>query len=449
MTNPITAALIDETCRYIPDVQPADSSVRPAGERPWQKWLDAKLGLRDYWYPIELTRNLREGESHVMTPLGEEILLMRKDGKVHAIENRCCHRGARLSEKPLCLSKDTITCWVHTFTYSLEDGTIRTILNMPDSKVIGRPGIKIYPVQEVKGLIFVFIGDIEPPPLERDVPPGFLDEDNAVYVAETDIVEANWRLGCEGSFDPAHHFIHNWSTFSVDNRLPMSLGWVPDLKHLADVLNYSAPEDGPKGFQRSGADTDMSFEAEIPNKDNTGSTNYTVPMARGMSEEQLHTLQNSDFEVEVGLWLPCGTRITPWPNPGVTTGEFFVPRDANSHYYVQYGSKKVKSEEERKAWESGEMGIPLWKTPNVDGFTKEDILAREALAKFYDEESGWDRETLMGCDLELLMWRRFASQHARGPVQQEKHTQGRFRKQPVCSPTAAPASATIPIVKAA
>ncbi|WP_087687456.1 Rieske 2Fe-2S domain-containing protein [Pandoraea sp. PE-S2R-1] len=433
MSNPITAELIETTSRYIPDVQPAGAPANRAGDRPWQKWLDAELGLRDYWYSVELSRNLREGEHCVVSPLGEDIMLLRRDGRVYAVENRCCHRGARLSEKPLCLSADTITCWVHTFTYSLEDGSIRTILNMPDSKLVGRPGIKVYPVQEAKGLIFVFIGDSAPPPLAEDVPPGFLDDDTAVYVAEIDIVHSNWRIGCEGSFDPAHHFIHNWSTFAIDNRLPMSLGWVPDLGQLAEVLQYAAPADGPKGFTRCAADTDMSFEATIPGVGGAPDTTYAVPMARGLSPERLHALQTHDFEIDVGLWLPCGTRISPWPSPGVSTGEFFVPRDANSHYYVQYGCKKVSSEAERRAWESGEMGIPLWKTPNVDGFTKEDIQAREAIARFYHEEDGWDREVLMGCDLELLMWRHFASQHARGPVQEIKHTQGRFRKVSPCA----------------
>lgn len=443
MRNPITAALIEATSRYIPDVQPADSPGRPAGERPWQKWLDAKLGLRDYWYPIELSRNLKEGEHRVVTPLGEEVMLMRRDGKVHALEDRCCHRGAKLSDKPLCLSKDTITCWVHTFTYSLQDGSIRTILNMPDSKLVGRSGIKIYPVQEAKGLIFVFIGDIEPPPLSEDVPPGFLDDDTAVYVADIEVVHSNWRIGCEGSFDPAHHFIHNWSPLALSNRLPLSFGWVPNLELLAELVDYKANPGAPKGFRRNGADAEMEFSTDIPGANGAAATNYTVPMARGLTPEQLDAVKHGDFEVDVALWLPCGTAITPWPVKGINTGEFFVPRDENSHFYVQYGTTKVKTEEERRAWESGELGEPMWKIPNVDGFTKEDIHARESLANFYGNEDGWDRETLMGCDIELLMWRSFASQHARGGVQQPKHIQGRFRKQTPCSmvPAQAPPAA--------
>ena len=82
-----------------------------------------------------------------------------------------------------------------------------------------------------------------------------------------------------------------------------------------------------------------------------------------------------------------------------------------------------------------------------------ELYVSEASAAALKDDAGrmpsWDLTPRQICDLELLMWRRFASQHARGPVQQEKHIQGRFRKQPVCSPAAAPASATIPIVKAA
>jgi len=426
MTNALTAELVDETIKFIPDLT---SGPRPQ-VRPWQKWLDAELGLRDYWYPMEASRNLKEGEHRVLMTLGEEILLLRHKGRVYAIENRCCHRGARLSVKPMCLSDDTITCWVHTFTYGLEDGVIRTIMNNPNSKLIGRPGIKSYPVQEVKGLIFVFIGDIAPPPLAEDVPPGFLDEDIAIYVADPQVVQANWRLGCEGAFDPAHHFIHNWSRFSLYNRLPLSFGWVANPEKLKEVTTYEVKENGPRGFTRAGADTVVDFAAEIPSRDGKTSTTYTLPMAKARSAQEIQALKETSYEVDVGLWLPCTTKIDPWPFPGILTGECFVPIDEFSHRYIQYGWKRVTNEQEREEWESGELSELLWKDPTVDGFTNDDITAREALAKFYAEEDGFDRETLMAPDVELLMWRMFASQNARGGVQELKHKQGRFVKNP-------------------
>ena len=41
---------------------------------------------------------------------------------------------------------DTITCWYHGFTYSLLDGKLVDILTEPGSKMIGKIGIKTYPV---------------------------------------------------------------------------------------------------------------------------------------------------------------------------------------------------------------------------------------------------------------------------------------------------------------
>ena len=424
----IAQNLIERTKPFIPDL--SDGAARPK-ERPWQKWLDAKLGLRGYWYPIEASRNLTEGTPKVLTPLGEEILLMRKNGKVYAVEDRCMHRGARFSVRPLCLTDDTITCWLHTFTFSLEDGTVRTVLNAPESKLVGRPGIKVYPVEEAKGLIFIFIGDTQPHPLAEDVPPGFLDDDVAVYVADVALDQANWRLGVEGSFDPAHHFIHNWSTLAIHRGIPLSFGFVGNLADLAASTQFFDQDGAPKGFVRKSGEGHMRFEADIPSADNGASTRFVLPMARAMSAEEIKALQQNTYQIDVGVYLPGTVTVSPWPSAGITTAETFTPCTEDTHYYVRYGWKRVKSEEEREEWETGGMGELLWKIPNVDGFTVDDTMAREGVARFYDEEDGFDREALMAPDIELLMWRLFASENARAGVQEEKHTQGRFRKKPV------------------
>ena len=99
----------------------------------------------------------------------------------------------------MCYTDDTITCWHHAFTFNLDDGRICCLLNDPESSLAGRKGIKSYPVREEKGVIFTFVGDMNPPPpLEQDVPPGFFDEDVAICVADPYLVQANWRLGSEG-----------------------------------------------------------------------------------------------------------------------------------------------------------------------------------------------------------------------------------------------------------
>ena len=81
--------------------------------------------------------------------------------------------------------------------------------------MIGKCGVKTYPLVETKGVIFIFVGDIEPPPLWYDLAPGFLEEDAVVYCADPYDIASNWRLGCESGYDPGHQFCLTWRECAV------------------------------------------------------------------------------------------------------------------------------------------------------------------------------------------------------------------------------------------
>ncbi len=87
----------------------------------------------------------------------------------------------KFSKQIECYRKGTITCWYHGWTYNWDNGELCDIITNPSSALIGKHRLKVYPVQEAKGLIFVFVGDIAPPELASDVPPGFLDEGMAIH----------------------------------------------------------------------------------------------------------------------------------------------------------------------------------------------------------------------------------------------------------------------------
>src|SRR5258708_32263213 len=54
-------------------------------------------GLRNLWYPVAPSWQVR-GDPVGITRLDERIVLWRDgDGQVHALADRCPHRGARLS----------------------------------------------------------------------------------------------------------------------------------------------------------------------------------------------------------------------------------------------------------------------------------------------------------------------------------------------------------------
>src|SRR5688500_19341592 len=68
-------------------------------------------GLRNLWYPVLPAWRLRETPLGI-TRLGEKLVLWRDAaGGIQALEDRCPHRGARLS-----LSWDLgerVACWCH------------------------------------------------------------------------------------------------------------------------------------------------------------------------------------------------------------------------------------------------------------------------------------------------------------------------------------------------
>ena len=424
--NAIAAELIRRTAAYVPDVE-VEGSDAPSAEKPWQTWLDAELGFRNHWYPVEASRNIRDGEHKLIKLLGEDILYLRRKGRLYAIEDRCCHRGARFSVRPIHYTEDTITCWHHTFTFNLDDGKIRCILNDSESSLSGSTGIKSYPVREVKGLIFTFVGDGEPTPLEHDVPPGFFDDKVAMAVADPYVVNASWRLGCEGGYDPGHHYIHNWSKYSINARLPMSFGWVSETDSLLKTALYQKSEAGPCGFTRIAGETNISMTSRIPGRDGGPAKDVVLPILQGQTEPEVAVLMAADQQCQVGLWMPCGLKVDPWPFPGVIHNEYYVPRDATSHYYVQCGWKVCETDEEREQWIEGEQGRVRWHVPVVEDFTVQDAEAREGIAKFYNEEDGWEQEQLARADIELLMWRVFAGDTCRG-IQTPAHTKGMFKR---------------------
>ena len=47
-------------------------------------------------------------------------------------------------------------------------------------------------------------------------------------------------------------------------------------------------------------------------------------------------------------------------------------------------------------------------------FNNEDVIAREAMERFYADEDGWNREHLYRPDMVIAEWRRLASRHNRG-----------------------------------
>jgi len=167
------------------------------------------LGLRNYWYPAIEDRRVGQRKPIKVSLLGEEICLFRgAQGNVVAIQDICPHRGARLSEGD-CHYRGTVACPYHGWVYDESGKNVMVLSEGPDSGVCGKAGTeaRAYPTRTLKGLVFVWIGEDAPAPIEEDVPEEFFDDDALVLVGRVDW-RCNWEVALENSMDSHVNYVH-------------------------------------------------------------------------------------------------------------------------------------------------------------------------------------------------------------------------------------------------
>lgn len=365
-----------------------------ANKRSWKDYFAAKLGFRNYWYVACFSSEIAEGEVVTRTILGEGMLLRRIGGKVYAMRDRCIHRGVKLSEKVECHTADTISCWYHGFTFRWATGDVVAVFGAPESAAIGTKKIKVYPVEEAKGLVFVFVGDDDqaPPPLSHHVPPAFLDPDLAVE-GECRTVQANWRLGPEGGLDEIHRYLHRESILLLNTRSSMPLGH----KAVRGQFELIENDDGPKGIIDRFKAEKMFYDAMIDGKVVVEGPNFG---------------QSNRRAVYSSAWLPACLKVEGFPDQDLTLFEWYVPVDENTHRCYMTVGKTCENEEEAQAFRHA---FKLrWKPIALDGFLAQDVRARESAQQFYQHDRAWLEEGLVEDDFMLIEWRKLSSKHSRG-----------------------------------
>lgn len=65
---------------------------------------------------------VREGEPRRVEARGHVLVLVRRDGRLHALADRCAHLGGPLSEGRL--EGDSIRCPWHGSRFALQDGRV-------------------------------------------------------------------------------------------------------------------------------------------------------------------------------------------------------------------------------------------------------------------------------------------------------------------------------------
>lgn len=166
-------------------------------------------GLRDQWYPILASWEV--GSSPVgITRLGENLVVWRgEDGKVYALEDRCPHRGARLSLGWNLGNR--ISCWYHGVEVRF-DGVVEDVPAVDSCPMTGTKCVRSFPVEEHHGAIFAWFGvdeTAEPTPLQ--LPEQLASEEWSSFLCIADW-KVNYTYAVDNVMDPMHGtYLHSSS----------------------------------------------------------------------------------------------------------------------------------------------------------------------------------------------------------------------------------------------
>ena len=128
------------------------------------------LGFREYWYPAMPVEMVRK-KPRPWRMLGTNLVFFRgkEKGTVACISSVCIHRGANLGEGS-CHWRGTITCPYHGWTYDEHGGLLAVLTEGPHSLSPDNGyRARMYPTQVLKGMVFVWMGEREPAPIEEQI----------------------------------------------------------------------------------------------------------------------------------------------------------------------------------------------------------------------------------------------------------------------------------------
>ena len=158
--------------------------------------------MRRYWHPIATSAELPlpDGDPLRTRLLGEDFVVFRNtDGQVGVLDELCTHRGASMALGRV--EEGGIRCIYHGWKFAV-DGSIMDLPNHADPRLKARLKAPAYPVHEVSGLIWTYIGPKDKqPPFRRFA---FDDVPDAHRILFRVNLHANYLQMWEGGTDTSH-----------------------------------------------------------------------------------------------------------------------------------------------------------------------------------------------------------------------------------------------------
>jgi nitrite reductase/ring-hydroxylating ferredoxin subunit len=392
-----------------PDAPPRQTTLVSPGD---MRRLIPVLGLREYWYPAIEDRTVKNKPVGVKI-CGEDLVFFRdKKGAVSCLWNVCPHRGGSLVHGD-CHFPGTISCPYHGWTFDGEGNLLAVLPEGPDSKMPGRVKARVHPTRTLKGMVFVWMGEGEPAPIEEDVPPEFFDATSRVFV-HTEYWPVHWNIALENGGDAHVPYVHRDSL----SMLMSPVGFTSPVGAPQKIVNgkaVMASNEGRAGPR--GGDSKQPYQRSFPALDGYW------PKHRWRLTWTWLTDRGRKRAAKQAPW--------PWPEEWVGSpwgGEHHLPgmyrRDYGTHFYTRQSvpvtdklSRQIYFRTLRpanplvRAWQN--ISYKLYgRWAMYTNFSKQDFKA--VAPQRYDTG-----EHLSPTDIHQIYWRRLVLQ-ARGMMRPEE-----------------------------
>jgi 5,5'-dehydrodivanillate O-demethylase len=188
--------------------------------------------LRRYWHPIAASSELAEFGTKAIKLLGESLVLYRdRSGTPGLVAERCPHRSAGMVFG--IPEEHGLRCayhgWLFDETGRCTDQPYESTED-PTSTFRDRTPILSYPVEELGGLVFAYLGPGPTPLVPRW---DLLVMEGVTRDIGRTVIPCNWLQVMENSLDPVHvEWLHNYFSNYVLERLGRS-----DLKRGTSSTN--------------------------------------------------------------------------------------------------------------------------------------------------------------------------------------------------------------------
>lgn len=165
--------------------------------------------LRRYWMPLSPKAEIDEKGLRPIRLLGEDLVLFRDGrGQYGLLAEHCSHRGASLCYGRI--DEEGIRCPYHGWKYAADGACLEIPSEGPEGSYRHFIRHTAYPVEELGGVLFGYLGPAPAPLLPRyDI---LVREDWVRRIELHPVLECNWLQPMENAVDPEHlYWLHGFT----------------------------------------------------------------------------------------------------------------------------------------------------------------------------------------------------------------------------------------------